>query len=350
MNRNRSMMQRFRDQGRTWEAAKQMWQGDDETTAARPPLKVRRSRPESDNIAQSRRKLKALKLQGLVREQRSRRTEPRDGGSSLEKITEVPSSTQPAPLSLFLLASSNHQDQDTSAEFAPNAFDGEEDDRDEEDEDVSASPTYSGPTSQQSSRSSPGSPSSPISQGTNIVLPPESETGPNPAHPLVQHCLDTLSLTDQAAQASLRPSPRPTKQSTPTSGSPTSTLPPSQPNSSTASTNTSRDHFKSLSWLLEEQDVDLYALYGYQWRSCPPPPPLERHRGDGTARYPVFDGYTHRGHHHGAYKLDEQVLCQARVANWRGLVVDRAWWWTRMVGAWFPDGFASGRLGRGLSM
>ncbi|KAK4099852.1 hypothetical protein N658DRAFT_559980 [Parathielavia hyrcaniae] len=237
LNRNRSAMRRFQDEGRAWETAKRMREEDDETAAAaQPPLKVRRSGPEGDDIAALRRRLGVLEKQGLVRDEQRRRITP--------------------------------------IEFAEDTFDEE--------------------------------PSSSSSHYTKLTAPPP------------------------------KPEPNP---------------PPFQPNKTTSPTNNTTttknshssipNHFDSLTWLLEEQDIDLSALDGYQWRCRPscndPPCPLDDVGMEVTRRYPVFDGYTHRGYHGGAYRRDEQVLCQTRVANWqaRGAGAERAWWWARVVGEWF---------------
>ncbi|KAK4150990.1 hypothetical protein C8A00DRAFT_17549 [Chaetomidium leptoderma] len=116
------------------------------------------------------------------------------------------------------------------------------------------------------------------------------------------------------------------------------------------SSSSSRNHFATLDWLLEEQSIDLWAQDGYRSRCPPPLAPREQQQqesGDGMVRDVVFDGNTHRGYHGGAYKLDHDVLHQARVANWSWLG-DREGKLARAVGEWFRAG--GGWWGRGLSM
>jgi hypothetical protein len=67
-------------------------------------------------------------------------------------------------------------------------------------------------------------------------------------------------------------------------------------------------------------------------------------------RHVPHDGPTHRGYHGGAYKFDEGVLMQARVANWWG--ADPEGRWAGLVGEWFMRGGGGkgGWFGGGLSM
>ncbi|AEO67679.1 uncharacterized protein THITE_2129533 [Thermothielavioides terrestris NRRL 8126] len=105
-----------------------------------------------------------------------------------------------------------------------------------------------------------------------------------------------------------------------------------------------QSHFSSLTWLLEEQHVDLWALDGYRWLQ---PQPQQQ-----WPCAPRFDGNTHRGYAGGAYRFDLETLGLIRWANWHKW--DKKGRWARAVGDWFSmGGWAveeGGLLGAPLSM
>jgi hypothetical protein len=342
LNRNRRMMQQFMDEGSTWEVMKRIREEEDE--ASRPPPKVRRTRPETDDVAESRRRLKELELEAERRD-RERRGIPHPLGNFARRLEKVTTG-------LSLRSPPAHP----SPPASPSSSDSSSPPR---------SPTFSAATSPPTSPSSLGSSSPPPSPTAKTLFPPRSKARPIETHPLTLICLSTLSLKGRLCPPPPAPSP-PTNLSTdpptakfnpePTTTNSNSTLNPDSlqvtplRRNESKTTPSTRDNYTSLTWLLEEQDIDLYALDGYQ--SHCPPPPLERNRKDGIARYPQFDGYTHHWYHNGAYKLDEQVLFQARVANWRALGggEEKVWEVARRVGEWFAREGGNGWVGRGLSM
>ncbi|SPQ25807.1 c5953738-8698-4f21-96ad-6387f3b1f31c [Thermothielavioides terrestris] len=98
-----------------------------------------------------------------------------------------------------------------------------------------------------------------------------------------------------------------------------------------------QSHFSSLTWLLEEQRVDLWALDGYRWlhpQPQPQPEPQQQQQQQPCA--PRFDGNTHRGYAGGAYRFDLETLECSRWANWHKW--DEKGRWARAVGDWFSMG------------
>ncbi|KAK4033292.1 hypothetical protein C8A01DRAFT_19748 [Parachaetomium inaequale] len=87
----------------------------------------------------------------------------------------------------------------------------------------------------------------------------------------------------------------------------------------------SRNHYTTLTWLLDEQSTDLWHLDGY--RSHLPPlkdrqtkeeaeKTKKKREKDRLVLDASYDGPTHTGYFGGAYKIDAEVLHQARIANW----------------------------------
>lgn len=110
-------------------------------------------------------------------------------------------------------------------------------------------------------------------------------------------------------------------------------------------------YYSSLAWLLEEQSVDLSALEGYR----PLPYSHSHHchqqhqrqqqpKGDHRSHV-CYESHGHTGYHDGAYKLDEQVLAQARAANW--WTVDPEGSLARAVGEFFAGSNSGGRVAWG---
>lgn len=127
---------------------------------------------------------------------------------------------------------------------------------------------------------------------------------------------------------------------------------PRLPRAITTAADRSRLHYaRADDWLLEDAvRVDLDRLDGY--RTLPQP----RGGGEGQGRgkrpehYCEYESYVHGGYQRGAYKLDGEVLEQARAANWwaedpRGRLA-------RRVGEFFARGAGAGGWGYGrlLSM
>ncbi|KAK4146654.1 uncharacterized protein C8A04DRAFT_25574 [Dichotomopilus funicola] len=93
--------------------------------------------------------------------------------------------------------------------------------------------------------------------------------------------------------------------------------------------------FQALAWLVEEQTADLSQQDGYRWHCnlpraqsntagyypdpYPYPSPQDpQTTNNETEKITHYDTSSHTGYHTGAYRLDDSVLHQARLAQWAG--------------------------------
>ncbi|KAL2024735.1 hypothetical protein VTK56DRAFT_5556 [Thermocarpiscus australiensis] len=320
-NKNRHVIQRLREEGCCWESRKR-WREEDQADYPQRRRK-RRCVVESDELAELRRKLEALLAEaggstpfGSGAESplsSSGAASPLSSSSASSGPPSPPSSaSSPASISPPTSVSSPAQ---TSSRLntlfpeshfpSPSDSPGAVDSAYEESDGSHAAGANVHPRSfrpRSTSSLSPFSASLPsASPPTSASKAPQPSSWPGTASKNIQ--TNPLSAT---TASSFPPSSHP------------SSIPPSPPRHHSTSTSyfftpdssptktTTTNHFSSLTWLLEEQEVDLSTLDGFTVNnnSCDTPYP------------PRYDTYTNTEYHCGAYKIDPEVLNQARTANW----------------------------------
>ena len=349
LNKNHKMLRRFQEQSSSWEDKKRVREEEDDGLPPPPPLRRRVLQPETEEVIQLQPMLGDLMV-GLRRAPDDHHyIDPPAPNAALVSPPyswQIPSGQVAFPTldgpRIFLLPDGSDQDENWS-----------QDSRSQNSLGRSPPPPYVGPPAY--TRSPPRPPPPTLPQGSP---PPYRET-------------PYAASTQQTARD-------------------TSGLSPAAPHRS-------RGHFSSLTWLLEEQSIDLWRQDGYHWHSAPlkredaittskqqrdkkkkqgttiptstlpplptrtlPPlptstlPPLPTNLTPTTARKtnpnavapepplvldPAYDGPTHTGYFGGAYRTDSEVLHWARAVSWQRLAGADGLAWARRVGeAWAAGG------------
>ncbi|KAH6844821.1 hypothetical protein B0I37DRAFT_406456 [Chaetomium sp. MPI-CAGE-AT-0009] len=184
----------------------------------------------------------------------------------------------------------------------------------------------------------------------------------------------------------------PPRESPPPYADVTAAAPPAASARKTSGRRRSRSHFSSLTWLLEEQAIDLWRQDGYRWHSAPvkreattttttttrkqqknnnkknkkqgasttnpsspplskaEPEPEPEEQASPLVRDPVYDGPTHTGYFAGAYRTDPEVLHQARAVSWQRAGGAAGLAWARRVGEAWAASLLPGQQGQGQGL
>ncbi|EAQ92137.1 hypothetical protein CHGG_00372 [Chaetomium globosum CBS 148.51] len=294
----------------TWEDKKRVREEEDDGLPPPPPLRRRILQPEAEEIIQLQPMIGGLML--------ALRQTPNDH----HYIDPPTSSTAfPSPLSYpwhFPSGQSAFLDPDGPRTFAV---------PDESDEE-----------STQSRRSLARSPPPPY-----VGPPAYTRNPPRPAPPPAPPRESPPPYIETPSSSSASP-----QRSTQDASEPRQNHPPRR----------SRNHFSSLTWLLEEQAIDLWRQDGYHWHSAP----VKRERATPTTtttktpqtnnhnphpnlsatapliRDVTYDGPTHTGYFHGAYRTDPAMLHQARAVSWQRAAGEEGLAWARRVGEACAEG------------
>ncbi|KAH6649574.1 hypothetical protein F5144DRAFT_588254 [Chaetomium tenue] len=330
LNKNQKRLRRFQEQSSTWEDKKRVREEEDDGLPPPPPLRRRILQPEAEEIIQLQPMIGGLML--------ALRQTPNDHHYI---DAPAPSTAFTSPLSYPWHFPSGFPDPDGPRTFAV---------PDESDEE-----------STQSRRSLARSPPPPY-----VGPPAYTRSPPRPAPPATPPRESPPPYMEAASSSSASTSPQRSTQD-PSEASPNH--PPRRP----------QNHFSSLTWLLQEQAIDLWRQDGYHWHTAPvkreratptttttttttkpsqphkpnpnpnpnltPPAPLNR---DAT-----YDGPTHTGYFNGAYRTDPAVLHQARAVSWQRAAGEEGLAWARRVGeacaegVFLPGGGGGGSGGGG---